>query len=109
MAIAETAMPDTLSVEVVFALPDEQVLLTLEVDSGATAISVVADSGIADKFAGQDLSNFKLGVWGRPVEHDYKVRDGDRIEIYRPLKIDPREARRHLALSGRTMGQSTKD
>jgi hypothetical protein len=102
-------MPDTLSVEIVFALPDDQLLLTLEVESGATAYSVVEHSGIRDKFAPRDFSNFTLGVWGRPVERGYKVQDGDRIEIYRPLDIDPREARRRLALSGRTMGQSADD
>lgn len=108
-ATAKTAMPDTLSVEVVFALPDDQFLLTLEVESGATANSVVELSGIRDRFAAQDFSNFTLGVWGRPVERGYRVQDGDRIEIYRPLDIDPREARRQLALSGRTMGQSADD
>lgn len=102
-------MPDTLSVEIVFALPDDQLLLTLEVESGATANSVIEQSGIRDKFAPQDFSNFTLGVWGRPVEPGYKVQDGDRIEIYRPLDIDPREARRRLALFGRTMGQSADD
>ncbi len=102
-------MPDTLSVEVVFALPDKQLLMLLDVEAGATASSVVERSGILDKFAPQDFSNFTLGIWGRPVEHGHKVRDGDRIEIYRPLDIDPREARRQLALSGLTMGQSVDD
>ncbi len=98
-------MPDTLSVEVVFALPDKQLLLRLDVEPGATANSVIERSGILDEFALQNLSNFMLGIWGRPVERAYKVRDGDRVEIYRPLDIDPREARRKLALSGLTMGQ----
>ncbi len=102
-------MPETLSVEVTFALPDEQLLLTLEVESGATANSVVEYSGIQARFAPQDFSNLTLGVWGRAVKGDYKVRDGDRIEIYRPLDMDPRDARRQLALAGRTMGQSAGD
>ncbi len=102
-------MPDTLSVEVVFALPDKQLLLLLDVETGATAISVVERSGILGKFSPQDFSNFTLGIWGRPVERGHIVCDGDRIEIYRRLDIDPREARRQLALSGLTMGQSVDD
>ncbi len=102
-------MPDTISVEVVFALPDKQLLLQLDVQAGATASSVVERSGVLGKFAPQDFGKVVLGIWGRPVEHGYRVRDGDRIEIYRSLDIDPREARRQLALCGLTMGQSVDD
>ncbi|MDH5239499.1 MAG: RnfH family protein [Gammaproteobacteria bacterium] len=48
-------------------------------------------------------------MWGKEVAGDTLVSAGDRVEIYRPLNLDPREARRQLALSGRTMGSSGLD
>jgi putative ubiquitin-RnfH superfamily antitoxin RatB of RatAB toxin-antitoxin module len=48
----------------------------------------------------------QAGIWGRPVERDQAVSDGDRVELYRPLNMDPREARRRLAAAGRTMGST---
>ena len=99
-------MPETLRVEVVFALPDRQLLLELDAEPGSTAGDVILRSGIREKFPDTSFDDLPIGVWGRRIDPDYKVRDGDRIEIYRSLAIDPREARRRLAASGRTMGQS---
>jgi len=91
-------------VEVVFALPERQLLKTVVVESGTPVAGVVAQSGLLDEFPDHALDQLALGIWGREVDRQHQVREGDRIEIYRPLELDPREARRQLALSGQTMG-----
>jgi putative ubiquitin-RnfH superfamily antitoxin RatB of RatAB toxin-antitoxin module len=98
------AEKDALEVEVVYALPERQALIAISIPAGATAGDAVAQSGIAGRFPGQDLSACQLGVWGRLVDRDQILEDGDRVEIYRPLEIDPREARRRLAAEGKSMG-----
>ena len=97
-------MPD-IEVEVVFALPEKQSLKTLLVEDGTTVAEVVAKSGLLEELPDDSLAEMTLGVWGREVEKNRIVKAGDRIEIYRPLQLDPREARRQLALSGRTMSK----
>ena len=81
-------------VEIVFALPTRQVLQKVNVAEGATVTDVIAASGIARQFPDNDLAACQTGVWGRPVDRDRLVREGDRIELLRPLEMDPREARR---------------
>jgi putative ubiquitin-RnfH superfamily antitoxin RatB of RatAB toxin-antitoxin module len=95
-------MPD-IEVEVVFALPEKQSLRTLLVAAGTSVAEVVAKSGLLEALPDDRLAEMTLGVWGREVEKNRIVKAGDRIEIYRPLELDPREARRQLALTGRTM------
>jgi len=97
-------MPD-IEVEVVFALPEKQSLTSLLIEDGATVAEAVAKSGLLEAFPDHGLAQMTLGVWGREVENSRIVRAGDRIEIYRPLQLEPREARRQLALSGRTMSK----
>lgn len=94
-----------LNIEVVFALPDRQELLALNVDTGTTVEAAIALSAISDRFSGEDLSAYQAGVWGKVVERDYRLQEGDRLELYRPLQMDPRDARRLLAASGGSMGQ----
>jgi putative ubiquitin-RnfH superfamily antitoxin RatB of RatAB toxin-antitoxin module len=96
----------TITVEVVFALPERQELVTVTVPSASKAGEAVDRSAIAHMFPEQDLSVCAIGVWGKLVDRDHVLQDGDRIEIYRPLFIDPREARRQLAAEGRSMGHS---
>jgi putative ubiquitin-RnfH superfamily antitoxin RatB of RatAB toxin-antitoxin module len=91
---------DRLAVELVLAMPGEQVLLALDVDEGATVADVIACSGIASRFPGLAVGEMPVGIWGKRVSRDTVVRQGDRIEIYRPLEIDPREARRQRARAG---------
>ncbi len=92
-------------VELVYATPDRQELLELTVEVGTTIAELVEESGIVAGFPDQGLESAQVGVWGRLADLEYKVRDGDRIEIYRSLQIDPRDARRLLAKTGRTMSQ----
>jgi len=93
------------NIEVVFALPDRQELVALEVDPGTTVGAAITLSAISDKFAGKDFSDYQAGVWGKAVDRDHRLQEGDRLELYRPLLMDPRDARRLLAASGGSMGQ----
>lgn len=84
-------------VEVVYALRDEQVLLTLEVEEGTTVRQAVERSGILQRFPEIDLARARAGIFGQVVGLDAPLHDGDRVEIYRPLVADPRDARRTRA------------
>ena len=94
----------TIRVEVAFALAERQQLVAVAVAPGTTAGVAIEQSGIAGQFPGQDFSACQLGIWGRLVDAAHELQDGDRIEIYRPLTIDPREARRRLAAEGKSIG-----
>lgn len=93
--------PDRLRVEVAYARPDEQLVLPLTVPAGATARDAVRRSGILERFPEIDLDRQQLGVFSRPVGGGHILRDGDRVEIYRPLQADPKEMRRKRARGGR--------
>ncbi|MEM8817316.1 MAG: RnfH family protein [Pseudomonadota bacterium] len=92
-----------ISVEVAFALPDRQALLPLTIPPGTTVAKAIALSRITERFPETDFAVLAVGVWGREVMRDHCLQDGDRLEIYRPLRMDPKEARRRLAESGGTM------
>ena len=84
-------------VEVVYALPEEQVLISLDVDQGTTVEQAVKLSGILERFSDIDLTTNKLGIFGKATKADQELRDKDRVEIYRPLIADPKESRRKRA------------
>ena len=107
--MAQTEKNPVLTVEVVFATPERQELVSVEVTAGSTVGDAIRKSRLAERFPDHDLGQCKTGIWGEPVTTDRAVREGDRIELYRPLAIDPREARRLLAAEGRSMGRSTAD
>ena len=94
------AAPGSINIEVVFALPDRQKLVSLSIDQACTVKEAILKSGIADEFPDQDIFSCSVGIWGRAVQEDQSLREGDRIEIYRSLLIDPRAARRQLAEHG---------
>ena len=96
-------MAERILVEVAFAEPQSQTLVTVQLDPGATVADAIEQSGIAARHADFDLAEMATGVWGRVVDRTRVLHDGDRVEIYRELCIDPRDARRQLALAGRTM------
>jgi len=101
-------MPVMIDVEVVLATAERQVLLPMQVAEGATVADVISESRMHVEFPEVTIDELDVGVWGRLVDRDHVIRDGDRIEIYRPLGIDPREARRRLASAGRTMGRPAR-
>ncbi len=89
--------PQMISVEVVYALPHEQRVLSLMVDSQSTVEDIIRQSGVLALYPEIDLTQNKVGVFSRNVKLDARVRDHDRIEIYRPLLADPKEIRRKRA------------
>ena len=83
-----------LKVEVVYAAPAEQLLLALEVPPGTTVEEAIEQSGIGGRFTDLDAARAPVGIFGKRVKRDTVLRDGDRVEIYRPLVADPKSARR---------------
>jgi hypothetical protein len=90
-------MAELLHVEVVFADVDGVVKKPLQIEPGATVADAVRVSGIAAHLDASEVESGRVGVFGRVVSSTTLLRDGDRVEIYRPLKIDPKEARRRRA------------
>jgi uncharacterized protein len=84
-------------IEVTYALPEEQVLLSLDVEQGTTVEQAVQLSGVLERFPDIDLTKNKVGVFGKATKLDEVLRDKDRVEIYRPLIADPKESRRKRA------------
>lgn len=93
----EIAEGSLIAVEVVYALPDRQRLIALAVEAGCTARQAVRCSGIAVEFPGLDIEGATLGIFGRVVSDETRLAAGDRVEIYRPLLIDPKAVRRARA------------
>ena len=89
--------------EVAYALKDRQVILVVETGKQMTAIEAVKASGILDSFPELDADNLKLGIFGKLAKADAALSEGDRVEIYRPLIADPKEARKKRAAEGKSM------
>ena len=66
----------------------------VDVPATATAIQAIRASGILERHPAIDVSVAAIGVWGRVCAHDAALQAGDRVEVYRPLAMDPNEARR---------------
>ena len=94
------AAEGVLRVEVVYASRDEQIVIPLAVPNGCTVAEAIALSGIAGRCP-EAASPSAVGVYGRIVTPDAVLRDGDRIEIYRPLIADPKQVRRRRAAANR--------
>ncbi|MES9946019.1 MAG: RnfH family protein [gamma proteobacterium symbiont of Ctena orbiculata] len=89
--------------EVAFGRLDEQALLTVESAEPLTAKQAIEASGILERFPEIDLSANKIGIFGKAAKLDALLAEGDRVEIYRPLIADPKEARKKRAAEGKTM------
>ena len=96
-------------VELVYALPAEQLLLKSEVPKGTTIAEAVKLSGILDKFPEIDVEKGKFGIFGKLSKADTILREKDRVEIYRPLIADPKEVRRKRAEEGKVMKKGGGD
>jgi putative ubiquitin-RnfH superfamily antitoxin RatB of RatAB toxin-antitoxin module len=86
-----------ISVEVVLAMPERQELVALEISEGATLADAIAASGLPEKFEGFKVDPSMVGIFSEKASLDQVLRDGDRVEIYRPLIADPKEVRRQRA------------
>jgi hypothetical protein len=85
-------------VEVAYAKPEAQVVVPLEVAEGATAAAAIEASGLLGRFPEIELADNRVGIFGKPCPLNHVLRAGDRVEIYRALIADPKEARRQRAV-----------
>ncbi|MCC2615314.1 RnfH family protein [Aestuariibacter halophilus] len=97
-----------ISVEVAYALPDKQSLLTVVVEKGCSVEDVIKASGVLRRYKDIDLSVNKVGIWNRTCKLSDTPKDGDRIEIYRPLIADPKEVRKRRAEKAKQEGRANK-
>ncbi|GJM05522.1 MAG: UPF0125 protein [marine bacterium B5-7] len=86
-----------ISVELIYITPGNQNSLTLKLPQGCDINQAINRSGVLNHFPEIDLSVNKVGVFSKIQTLDTKLNDGDRVEIYRPLMADPKEARRQRA------------
>ncbi|GAB4181232.1 MAG: RnfH family protein [Wenzhouxiangellaceae bacterium] len=93
-AEAHQAVPPSIQVEVAYALPDRQWLLSVTLPSDATAAAAIDASGIRELVPDLSITADNIGIFSEKCDLDTVLRDGDRVEIYRPLLIDPKESRR---------------
>lgn len=84
-------------VEVVYARPEGQTLLAVDLPPGSSVAEAVTASGVLDRHPEIDWPDTPVGIFGRKVSPERLLREGDRVEIYRPLTLDPKEARRRRA------------
>ena len=90
-------------VEVAYALPDKQSLVSLEVEEGTTIIEAIEASGILDTYDQIDLTRDRVGIFSKFATLDTVLREKDRVEIYRPLIADPKKVRKERAARGKAM------
>lgn len=93
-------MTDYIQVAVAYVGSAGQVLRNLEVSKGTQVQDAIEQSGVLHQFPEIDLGQNKVGIFGKVVKPQQVLQDGDRIEIYRPLIADPREARKRRAAGG---------
>lgn len=79
------------------ALPGRQDVFTLDLPEGATVAAAMAAADLTARYPGQALDELQAGVWSRPVARDGVLREGDRVELYRPLVADAKASRRERA------------
>lgn len=98
-----------MKIEVCYALPDKQEIVRLDLPEGALLEQAVQASGLCGKYPEISLDQGKFGVYGKICRVDTVLRDGDRVEIYRPLIADPKEVRRKRAEEGKAMKKGGGD
>jgi putative ubiquitin-RnfH superfamily antitoxin RatB of RatAB toxin-antitoxin module len=90
-------MAEVLHVQVSYATPAHEILLTLDVAPGSTIEQAIRQSGVLEQVPGIDLAAQPVGLYGKKKPLDTVLRERDRIEIYRPLVADPKDSRRKRA------------
>lgn len=96
-------------VEVAYALPDKQSLISIEIKNGSTLKEAIEASGILETFEQIDLTKDRVGIFAKFASLDTILRDKDRVEIYRPLIADPKKARKDRAAEGKAMQSDKKN
>jgi hypothetical protein len=95
--------PTLIPIEVIYALPHEQVLLTAKVPEGSTIADGVRASKVLERYPELQLDQIKVGIFSKLATLETELRARDRIEIYRPLIADPKEVRKQRAAEGKRM------
>jgi putative ubiquitin-RnfH superfamily antitoxin RatB of RatAB toxin-antitoxin module len=95
--MSENMNLETIRVEVVLAMRERQELVELEIAAGSTVAEAITLSNIAEQFENFEPDLAKVGIFGRKTSPDQVLREGDRVELYRPLIADPKEVRRQRA------------
>lgn len=92
-------------VEVAYALPNKQKIITLEVEEGCTVRDAVRHSNITAFFPDVNVETIKVGIFGKTVRNaeEQVLKEGERVELYRELTVDPKQARANRA------AKTTKD
>ncbi len=83
-----------MQIGIAYAEPDQQVWLKLEIPEGSTLLDALNRSGILTRFPQVDLKRQKVGIFGKLAKLDTPLREGDRVEIYRPITVDPTKVKR---------------
>ena len=96
-------MSESITVEVVYPLPQKQEIFTVRLPAGSTLREAVEASGVMKKYPEIDLAKDKPGVYAKLAKPDAPLRDRDRIEIYHHLIADPKEVRKQRAAQGKVM------
>ena len=92
---------ETIIVEVAYAVPEKQVIRAVNVERGTTIGDAIEQSGILLEFPELDIEHSDVGIFGKVATMTTVLNEGDRVEIYRPLKADPKEVRRKRAAEGK--------
>jgi putative ubiquitin-RnfH superfamily antitoxin RatB of RatAB toxin-antitoxin module len=95
-------------IEVAYALENEAFLKSFIVDEGIEIKDVIKLSGVLEQYSKINLTINQIGIFGKVVNFDTKLRDKDRIEIYRPLIADPKEVRKRKALERKSNKKTLK-
>ena len=89
-----------IAIEVAYATPEQQAIVALNMPKDATVAQAITASGLLNQFPEIDGADIKAGIFGSVCKLDQPLKPGDRVEIYRPLRHDPKEARRQRAAKG---------
>lgn len=101
-------MAEKINIEVAFALPNKQTLLSVQVDNDCNIEQAIEKSGILSTHPEINLLENKVGIWSRIAKLTDELNAGDRIEIYRPLIADPKEVRKRRAEKAKEEGRADK-
>lgn len=83
-----------INITVAYATPKKQIEIPLMVEQSCTVALAIKRSGVLEQFPEIQLGKTKVGIYSKVIALDAMLHDGDRVEIYRPLQVDPKEARR---------------
>jgi putative ubiquitin-RnfH superfamily antitoxin RatB of RatAB toxin-antitoxin module len=95
-----------ITVEVAYARPDQQQIIRLQVAPGCTIQDAIEQSGMLDQYPEIQLANNKVGIFGKLNSLQTALREGDRVEIYRPLLADPKAARKKRAAKNKSAART---